>query len=91
MAEARITIEIQDAKGIVQKTAVIAVPEDISRNEIVNWAREKYPHALKDPNLSVFVDWDENQPGSGKLVSEGSRVVIKPRSTLSSIRVIEEK
>lgn len=83
--EVKITVEIQDESGQVQKKVIIGVPDDISKNELVKWTRENYSSLVRDSNLSVLVDWD-NQSASGNLLTNGSRVIIRPRSTTSSIR-----
>lgn len=88
--EAKISIEIQDTRGAVLKRVIVGVPENVNRNELIAWAKERYPDLLPDAGLSVLVDWGDNQPGTGRLVGDGSKVIIKPR-TVSSFNVYEEK
>jgi hypothetical protein len=88
MAEVQIKVEIQDAVGGMQKRAVLAVPTDITREELVGALAEKYPSLSKE-RLSVMVEWPENKPATGHLVTEGALVVVKPRS--SGVRFIGEE
>lgn len=87
MTEVQIKVEIQDSNGSTQKRASLAVPEDITREELVSALTKKYPELGRD-RLSVMVEWPEGKPATNKLVTDGALVVVKPRS--SGVRFLEE-
>lgn len=88
MAEVQIKVEIQDASGSTQTKAALAVPEDITREELISALTKKYSH-LANERLSVMVEWPEKRAATGKLVTEGALVVVKPRS--SGVRFLGEE
>ena len=86
MSEVQIKVEIQDTNGSTQKRAALAVPDDITREELVSALTKRYPELAKD-RLSVLVEWAEGKPATGKLVADGALVVVKPRS--SGVRFLD--
>lgn len=88
MDEVQIKVELQDASGSSRVRAALAVPADITREELVGALTRKYPF-LSNERLSVMVEWPENRPATGNLVTEGAFVVVRPRS--SGVRFLGEE
>lgn len=88
MSEVQIKIEIQDDRGGIQKRAVLAVPEDITRDELLGALAGRYSPLVNDRS-SVLVDWPANKPATGRIVTDGALVVVRPRS--SGVRFIDEE
>ena len=88
MAEVQIKVEIQDGSGNMQKRAVLAVPEDITRSELVSALVTRYP-SLKNERISVLVDWPEDKPASERMVTDDALVIVRPRS--SGVRFLAEE
>ena len=88
MAEVKIKVEIQDTNGSLRTRAVLAVPDDITRDELVGALKQQYPDLAKD-KLAISVDWHDNKPATGKFLAEGDLVFVKPRS--SGVRFLGEE
>lgn len=80
MAEVQIMVEIQNANGVAQARAALAVPDDITREELMSALVQKYS-SLSNERLSVMVEWPDSKPATGRLITEGAYVIVRPRST----------
>lgn len=86
--EVQIRVEIQDTSGKTEKRLRIGVPEDITQGELISGLREHYPNVIP-ARVSVYVEFPDNRPSTGNLITEGALIIIRPRS--SGIRVIDEE
>ena len=87
--DVQIKIEIQNAKGGVEKRLTVEVPEDITRNELIDGIRDALPSNISEKQFSVLVDLPDGKPITGRLVTEGALVIVRPRS--SGLRIIKEE
>ena len=88
--EIQVRIEIQDSDGKTQKRLIVSVPEDITKQELVEGMRSYFP-TLPDVNIDVLIEPKENHPLAGKHLAEGAIIILRPRSTKSLFRVIKEE
>ena len=88
MGEVQIKIEVQDGNGQVKKRAALAVPEDITREELLGAVSSKYS-SIVDKRSSLLIDWSTGKPASTRLVTDGTLVIVRPRS--SGVRWLDEE
>ena len=87
MSDVQIKIEIQDSGSSVKKRATLSVPEDITQKELLNALTNRYK-ALVTERSSVLVEWPSSKAATGRLVTDGALVIIRPRSL--GVRFLDE-
>ncbi|HAW52079.1 MAG TPA: hypothetical protein DCX54_07110 [Flavobacteriales bacterium] len=90
MAEVNIKVEIQDASGKIRKRVTLAVSDSITKSDLSAGLKSHFSDILGDDKLDILVDPPDNRPLMGKLVSDGARVIARPRSSSSIFRIIDE-
>ena len=91
MAEINIKVEIQDASGKIQKRVTLAVSDSITKADLSAGLKSHYGELLGDDKFDILIDPPDNRPLMGKLVTDGARVIARPRSSSSIFRVVSEE
>lgn len=88
MADVQIKVEVQNSSGNVQKRATLAVPDDITKGELLSALADRYSK-LVDARSSILVEWPANTSASGRFITNGALVIVRPRS--SGVRFLDEE
>lgn len=89
MAEVQIKLEIQDEKGSILKRVTIAVTENITKAQLIAGIKSNFGNLINSDDIEIFIDVPDDRPLLGKSVAEGSRVIVRPKSSASYFRVLD--
>lgn len=82
----QVTIEFQDVNGNFKHSETVHISENVtSQTLLVQTLRQKFPEIMRYADYIVLVEW-KNQKSQDALLSEGSRIILKPIPT--SLRLL---